>query len=131
VTDDVDEAVAEILNFYSNYHSSRYVGERFVMRVRQPPKDDELAALNADFEDIVVRGAIELGSALPEENGEAAHLPRVIFHFNRRDRGRLRHLIDRLNGLVAEPASPPREALPHEIVPQRLPADAERDEAED
>ena len=131
VTDDVDVAVREVLKFYSNYHSSRYVGDRLALRVRQPPDAEVLDGLNADFKDILTEGRIEVGEALPEEAGEAAQLPRVLLHFNRRDRARLRHLIDRLNGLVADEASPPREASPHEIVPQRLPAEAESAEAED
>jgi hypothetical protein len=40
-------------------------------------------------------------------------------------RARLRGLIDRLNALVADAASPPREASPHEIVTEKLPAAAE------
>jgi uncharacterized protein (TIGR00730 family) len=126
VTDDVDVAVHEVLNFYSNYHSSRYVGDRFVLRVRRAPDPEELAALDTDFKDILVKGRIEVGPPLPEENGDVPHLPRVLLHFNRRDRGRLRALIDRLNALVADEASPPEEASPHEIVPETIPPDAER-----
>jgi uncharacterized protein (TIGR00730 family) len=125
VTDDVEVAVREILNFYSNYHSSRYVGERLVLRVRRAPGAAELEALNAEFKDIVTRGAIEAGPPLPEERGEVAHLTRVTLDFERRARGRLRALIDRLNGLVADEASPPREASPHEIVAQQISAEAE------
>ena len=129
VTDDLDEAVSEILKFYSNYHSSRFVGDRFVLRVRRAPDGDALASLNADFKDILTEGAIEVGEALPQEAGEVPGLARVAFHFNRRDRGRLRQLIDRLNGLVADDASAPGDASPHEIVPTELPEDAleERD----
>lgn len=131
VTDDVDVAVHEVLKFYSNYHSSRYVGEKLVMRVRQPPDGTALEALNREFKDIVTDGAIEVGGALPAEGDEAAQLPRVFLNFNRRDQGRLRRLIDSLNALVADEASPPREASPHVIVPQRLPAGAETAEVED
>jgi uncharacterized protein (TIGR00730 family) len=128
VTDDVEVAVHEILNFYSNYHSSRYVGEQLVIRLRCPPDDGQLEALNADFKDIVTSGAIEVGPALPQEGGEVAHLPRVTLRFERRARARLRGLIDRLNALVADEASPPREASPHEIVAEKLPAAAENEQ---
>jgi len=129
VTDDLDEAVAEILKFYSNYHSSRFVGDRFVLRVRRAPDGDALESLNADFKDILTEGAIEVGEASPQEGGEVPGLPRVAFHFNRRDRGRLRQLIDRLNALVAADASAPGDASPHEIIATDLPDDAleERD----
>jgi len=125
VTDDVEVAVHEILNFYSNYHSSRYVGDRLVLRVRCPPDDEQLEALNADFKDIVTSGAIDVQPALDQEKGEVAHLPRVTLRFKRRARARLRGLIDRLNELVTDEASPPREASPHEIVAEKLPAAAE------
>jgi hypothetical protein len=107
------------------------VGERLVLRVRRAPRGDELEALNAEFKDIVTRGGVETGRALPEEGGEVAHLPRVLLHFNRRDRGRLRRLIDRLNALVADQASPPREASPHAIFPVALSPAAESAELED
>lgn len=131
ITDDVDAAIHEILNFYSNYHSSRYVGDRLVLRVRRPPDDEELEALNTDFKDLVIRGRIEVGEPLAEEAGEAATLSRVILHFDRRSRSRLRSLIDRLNDLVADAASPPRQASPHQIVAHALPAGAERAEQDE
>jgi len=129
VTDDLDEAVAEILKFYSNYHSSRFVGERFVLRVRRAPDEETLVSLNAEFKDILTEGAIEVGEASPTEVGEAPGLHRVILSFNRRDRGRLRQLIDRLNALVSDEASAPGDASPHELVPDELPDEAlaERD----
>ena len=116
VTDDVDEAIHEILNFYSNYHSSRMVGDRLVVRLRRAPGADELEGINTDFKDIVTRGAIEVGPPLAQEDGEAPQLSRVVFRFDRRKRARLRHLIDHLNALVPDASSPPREAAPQEIV---------------
>ncbi len=129
VTDDLDEAVHEILKFYSNYHSSRFVGDRFVLRVRHAPDGDALESLNAEFKDIVTEGVIEAGEPLPQEGEEAPGLARVVFHFNRRDRARLRQLIDRLNDLVADGWSAPGDASPHEILPGELPDEAleERD----
>lgn len=116
ITDDVDEAVREIQNFYSNYHSSRYVGDLLVLRVRQAPNADQLDELNTRFGDILSKGKIEIAKALPSEAGEVAHYPRVTLHFNRRNVGRLRTLIDRINSFVAAPAAPPLDASPHEIV---------------
>jgi uncharacterized protein (TIGR00730 family) len=128
VTDSVEDAVREILGFYRNYHSSRYVDGRLVIRVRRAPNASELERLNRDFADIVKSGRIEVGATLPQERGEAAQFPRVLLDFNRRDFGRLRGLIDALNALVAEEASPPVEASPHEIVPRELSPEAERAE---
>ena len=42
--------------------------------------------------------------------------------------GLLRQLIDVLNGYVTASAPPPRDAGPVELVEQRLPPEAERDE---
>jgi uncharacterized protein (TIGR00730 family) len=124
VTDDVGEAAAELLDFYRNYHSSRHVRDRLVLRMRRAPDAAALAALNRDFADLVTGGRIEASGALPEEAGEAAHLPRVVLRLDRRKVGRLRRLIDRLNDLVPDRASP-REASPHEIVPGALPPEAD------
>ena len=127
VTDDVDEAVAEVTGFYRNYHSSRYVREWLVIRVREAPDAAELAALNAEFGDILAGGAIEVRGALPEEGGEADPFPRVLLRFERKKMGRLRQLIDRLNAL-AEPEVSASDAAPHEIVAAPLPPEAERAE---
>jgi uncharacterized protein (TIGR00730 family) len=127
VTDDVEEAVAEVTGFYRNYHSSRYVGELLVIRVREAPDATELAALNAEFSDILTGGEIEVRGALPEEGGEADPFPRVLLRFERKRMGRLRQLIDRLNALAAPPVSV-SDAAPHEIVAAPLPPEAERAE---
>lgn len=117
VTDDASAAVGELLRFYANYDSSRYVGDRLVIRVRRAPDERQLAALNADFADLLVSGRIETGAALPEERGEAAHLPRVLLHFHRRDFGRLRAFLDRLNELAPAPSGSAEAAGPHQVVP--------------
>jgi len=119
VTDNVDDAVYRVLNFYSNYHSSRYVKDLFVIRVRTAPDTAALEKLNRDFKDLLAKGKIAVSGPLPEENGEGPELKRVTLHFNRTDMGRLRLFIDELNHLVKEKASPPREAAPHAIVEQR------------
>ncbi len=128
ITDDVGVAVDEILSFYSNYHSRRYVKDKLVLRMRQAPDAEQLAALNEDFRDIVTSGGIEVSGALPEENGDVADCPRVVLKFNQRDFGRLRVLIDTLNSFGADAARPPLEASPREIVARELPPEAESEE---
>ena len=49
VTDDCQAAVDEVLGFYRNYDSIRYVGHLTVMRLKQTPTDEQLAALNERF----------------------------------------------------------------------------------
>src|SRR5262249_2717885 len=98
VTDSVDEAVAEVLGFYANYHSLRFVDGILLLRMLRAPSGAELAALDAEFADIVVRGSLEVVPATLDEVAGNDHvdLPRVALRFNRRGWSRLRELIDRL-----------------------------------
>ncbi|HBL61391.1 MAG TPA: cytochrome D ubiquinol oxidase subunit II [Cyanobacteria bacterium UBA8803] len=94
ITDSLDVAYEAIDSFYRIYHSSRYVGDRFVIRLKSQLSDTDVEQLNADFSDILVKGRIEKSKALPEElPDETADLPRLIFYFNRRDSGRLYQLL--------------------------------------
>ena len=101
VTDDLDEAIAEITGFYRRYHSSRYVRNQLVIRLAEPLPPGRLDAINEEFADIVVGDPMVQTSALPEEAGEPeiADLPRLVFQFGRRHFGRLRMLIDALNAV--------------------------------
>lgn len=98
ITDDIAVAEAAIANFYRVYHSSRYVGSDLVMRLNAELTDAEVERLNQDFSDILVTGSIEKTAALPEEKGdETVTLPRLKFHYNQRDTGRLYELISEVN----------------------------------
>jgi hypothetical protein len=59
-----------------------------------------MAMLNDEFGDLVRTGRMELRSAL---EGERDHLelPRLVFEHTRSHLGRMRLLIDRLNGFSA------------------------------
>lgn len=96
---DTESAVREICSFYRNYDSQRYVDERLVLRMRQAPGPEALAALNDEFSDIVESGRIEVSppTAAEAADQDRLHLERVTLHFDRRRHGRLRRLIDRLN----------------------------------
>jgi uncharacterized protein (TIGR00730 family) len=113
ITDSVEGAASEILNFYRNYHSLRFVGDILVIRLQAPPKPDEVAALSEEFADIVTSGGIEIldRPLPPEARGEDfPDLPRVALRFDRMSYGRLRMLIDALNALPSAPPSPLDEA---------------------
>jgi uncharacterized protein (TIGR00730 family) len=105
VTDDVEEAVTEIRGFYRAYHSSRYVGEKLVLRLNEAPGKDLVERLQREFGDVVASGTIRSSGALPEEDeDETSPLPRLVLHFNRTNFGRLRQMIDLLNrSAVASP----------------------------
>ena len=102
ITSDVDEAASELLGFYRNYHSCRWVGDLLVIRLRVAPSRAELAALNERFSDIVASGSIRPTKPLGPERSSSDHveLPRVALRFDRTHYGRLRQLIDALNALV-------------------------------
>jgi hypothetical protein len=106
ITNSVDEAVDEILGFYRVFHSMRYVRNQLVLRLKRDLSEEALSTIRGDFTDILVDGSFELAEALPEESGEPdlAHMPRLVFHFNRRSLGRLRMLIDLINGSSSEDA---------------------------
>lgn len=99
VTDDVDEAIAEIMQFYRVYHSMRYLRKKLVFRLNHDVSDALVERLNNEFADILLAGRFEKSTALPLEADDPhlQHLPRLVFQFNRRDLGRLRQLIDVLN----------------------------------
>jgi hypothetical protein len=112
ITDDVEEATAEILGFYRNYQSCRWVGDLLVIRMLHAPDRAQLAGLNAAFADIVAGGAMRVSKPLPPErsDGDQLHLERLVFRFDKMHYGRLRQLIDALNHLGG-PDGPDR-ALP-------------------
>jgi uncharacterized protein (TIGR00730 family) len=100
VTDSVEEAVAEVVNFHRVYHSMRYVKGDLLVRIQRTLTDSELAGLRTEFADLIVKGTIEQTAADPVEANDTHlwNLPRLRFRFDRRSIGRLRQMIDRLNG---------------------------------
>ena len=101
ITDNTDQAVKIITRFYRNFHSSRFVKDLFVIRLKHAPTESAMEAMNEDFADLIVGSPIQTIEPTAEEieHGEHLELPRIAFGFNRRDYGRLRQLIDVLNGL--------------------------------
>jgi len=102
MTHDSLEAVDEILRFFQNYHSMRYVEDRLVLRLLKAPTDSLLQQIQEDFGDLLTEGDFQVCKALDQEQDQPdlAHLPRLAFRFNRRSLGRLRQLIDTINGAV-------------------------------
>lgn len=105
ITSDADDAAEHILNFYSNFHSQRYVEGKLVLRMREAPDGDTLAQINEEFADLIATGKIEKTppSAAEEKDSDALDQERLVFNFDRRSYGRLRLLIDRINTLVTTP----------------------------
>ncbi len=101
ITNDVVEATEEILGFYRNYQSCRWVGDLLVMRMLRAPSPSLLAELNGSFGDIVASGSMRLSKPLPPERSDGEHLDlaRLVFRFDKTHYGRLRQLIDTLNAI--------------------------------
>lgn len=98
ITDDAEEAVRDIVTFYKRYHSSRYVGDKLVMRIKQPLTDDTLQKLNDTYGNIMLNGQIEQSAGPVEgEEGELPELARLTLSFDRRSIGTLRLLINDIN----------------------------------
>lgn len=102
VTDDLNVAYEAIDSFYRLYHSSRYVGDQFVIRLKSELSDDQVEQLNENFSDILVKGRIEKSKALPQETpDETTDLPRLVLYFNQRDFGRLYQLLATISQIGA------------------------------
>ncbi|MDR0533411.1 MAG: TIGR00730 family Rossman fold protein [Verrucomicrobiales bacterium] len=100
-TDNLEEAKKEVLNFYYNFHSYRYVGDELVIRLQREVPPGALRRIAEDFADILENtpNNVVVSAPLPEEANEPelAKFPRLRLKFTRRAFGRLRELIDRLN----------------------------------
>lgn len=107
LTDDVEDACQQIVDFYRVFHSNRYVRELLVLRLNTRLSPEALEILNEEFADILDSGRIEQTGALPEEAEEdIAHLPRLVMHFNQRNFGRLWQMVRRINKLHLEQPDP-------------------------
>ena len=100
-TDDVDEAVEEILQFYKNFHSYRYIGDQLVIRLNTSLTEEAVDTLTRSFPDLVAQDDFIQCDALPEERNEEEilTLPRLVFTPRQRSYGRFRVLIDTINTL--------------------------------
>jgi uncharacterized protein (TIGR00730 family) len=91
-----EEAVTEVVGFYRRYRSSRFVGDRFALRLDAPLSPAQLVTLDHEFGGLCRSGRFEQSAALLGED-DALELPRISFVFTRRDFAALRRLIDRIN----------------------------------
>lgn len=96
IAKDPDDAVNHIRQFYKRYHSSRYVKDMLVIRMKSPLNEAQLTALNLKFKPLVALGGIEAVRPFAEET-DALELPRIAFNHTHRDFGLVRALIDEIN----------------------------------
>jgi len=102
VTDKCQEAVDELIGFYRNYDSIRYVGHVIVMRLRQAPTDAQMAALNERFASFCSPGGIARATPFEPERKEndKLDLPRITFALSNHSSGVLREVINMVNSFV-------------------------------
>lgn len=97
---DPAEAAKIVDDFYQNYHSSRYIDQRLIFRLKSPLKPAVLRELNREFKDVLAKGKIEQYlKPFPDEENEphTFGLVRVAFYFNRRHFSKLLRMIKRIN----------------------------------
>lgn len=95
----VDEAVDEITHFYSNFHSTRLVGDDLVIRMHRAPDDAQLEQLNERYAHLLKHGRIRRVEPYSVEvrHNDQLELERIAFAFQRRGYADLRGMIDDLN----------------------------------
>ena len=73
ITNDLDHACQTIRHFYRVYHSSRFVGESFVIRLNHELSGEQIEQINQNFGDILVKGKIAPSQILERENRDSTH----------------------------------------------------------
>ncbi len=99
ITDDVQEAVDEVVGFYRNYHSIRFVNNRLYMRVHRRIPDADFAAMSREFSHLATDGVIEQTVATPDEtrDNDVVDLHRISLDYAAKGFADLRPLIDAVN----------------------------------
>src|SRR6195952_3256107 len=104
-----DEAVAEINQFYSNFHSSRWLKNTFVIRMHHALSEDALAHMHEAFADLRLSDDFhQHGYQDEHDEAQFSHLTRLAFKFTGRNHGRLRELVNYIN-LSDNWAEPPQD----------------------
>lgn len=101
-THDAEDAAREIVLFYKNYHSMRYIRHNLIIRIKRKLSATQLRMMNSRFAPILSTGKIEQWEkpfAEEENEPHTHHLIRLVLHFNKRHFARLKVLIDALNRL--------------------------------
>ena len=101
VTDECQAAVDEVLGFYRNFDSIRYVGHLVVMRLKQAPTDAQLAMLNEKFGTFCKGGIARATPFEPERRAnDKLDLARITFTLANHSSGVLREILDTVNSIV-------------------------------
>ncbi|MNN79607.1 hypothetical protein D3C81_1962630 [compost metagenome] len=113
--------MTQINQFYSNFHSSRWLKHQFVIRMNHPLNERALEHMQEAFADLCLNDHFHQHAYSGEEHDEAqfSHLARLAFTFSARDHGRLRELVDYINlpenWATPQPATPKRKREPSKV----------------
>jgi uncharacterized protein (TIGR00730 family) len=99
ITDSIDSAVSEITDFYSNYHSIRFVRNRLYIRMRREIPPSDFSALVHQFGHLTQDGDIRQSSASDDEIKDKDNLElfRVSLMYSAKGFADLRPLINVIN----------------------------------
>jgi hypothetical protein len=100
ITKSYDEAVQVIEDFYTNYHSIRFVNGELIIRLTKEITQEQIEMLENEFPELRLDGSrIESIAPRPEEADEPdlLELPRLAFRFHHQHYGLLMAFIRRLN----------------------------------
>ena len=99
ITDDVQEAVDEVVGFYRNYHSIRFVNNRLYIRIHRRIPDADFSAIAHDLSHLATDGIIEQTGATPDEtrDNDMVDLHRISLDYAGKGFADLRPLIDAVN----------------------------------
>lgn len=100
ITRDEREAAEVIETFYKNYHSVRFHDDLAIIRLNHPLAQEQVRTLEEEFPELLMAGG-RIDCCGPAEvesdEPELAHLPRLVFPFNRFHYGLLIAFINRIN----------------------------------
>lgn len=98
------EAADHVVRFYRNYHSSRYVKDDLVIRIKKPLAQADVDRLSEQFSILIKPEGGQSGSppriiqrAAMLEESDHLDLPRLCFPHTRHKYGVVRQLIDAIN----------------------------------
>ena len=100
ITKSPEEAVQVIEEFYTNYHSIRFVNGELILRLTKELSADQIEMLENEFPELRMPGSrITSSGPRPEEADEPdlIALPRIAFRFHHQHYGLLMAFIRRLN----------------------------------
>ena len=92
-----EEALAEINQFYNNFHSTRWLNKTFVVRMKYPLNLHALAHIQKAFADICLSNGFCQSPDDGIDHDASLNLYRLSFAFSGRNQGRLRELVDFIN----------------------------------